>query len=80
MRKRRFIFNNDGTFILGNRAHEGRPLTPGDVNDYVDLVAGTPVTSYFICTNSGMPYYDSAVERSFSIMSRGIRWRRLDVA
>ena len=64
-RKRRLIFNNDGTFILGNSVHGGRPLVPQDVMDYVDLVAGTPVTSYFICTNSGMPYYDSAVERSY---------------
>jgi len=71
MRKRRFIFNNDGTFILGNRLHGGRPLIPQDVTDYVDQMAGTPVTSYFICTNSGMPYYDSAVERSFSCLADG---------
>ena len=60
----RLIYNNDGTNILGNRMHDGRPLIPQDVYDYVDLVAGTPVTSFFICTNSSMPYYDSAVERS----------------
>ena len=63
MRKKRLIYNNDGTFILGNALHNGRLLTPEDVEDYVDLVAGTAVTSFFICTNSSMPYYESKFER-----------------
>jgi hypothetical protein len=56
MRKERFIYNNDGTFILSNGLHDGRTLSPEDVEDYVDLVAGTRVTSFFICTLSSMPY------------------------
>ncbi len=63
-RKKRFIYNNDGTFILGNALHGGRLLTIEDVRDYVDLVAESQVTSFFVCTNSTMPYYPSRVERS----------------
>jgi len=60
---RRTLFNNDGTFILGNGVHGGRPLTGADVRAYVDLVTNTPVTTYIICMNSSMPYYASRVER-----------------
>ncbi|MFC1452103.1 hypothetical protein ACFLSJ_02010 [Verrucomicrobiota bacterium] len=63
MRKHRTIFNNDGSFVLGNGIHGGRELTPADAKDCVDLVAGTPVTSYFICTNFAMPFYPSRFER-----------------
>jgi len=59
----RILFNNDGTFILGNGVHGGRPLTGADVRAYVDLVTNTPVTTYIICMNSSMPYYSSRVER-----------------
>ena len=52
----RILFNNDGTFILGNGVHGGRPLTGADVRAYVDLVTNTPVTTYIICMNSSMPY------------------------
>ena len=68
MRKKRFIYNNDGTFILGNGIHDGRTLSPEDVEAYVDLVAGTPVTSFFICTNSSMPYYKSFYERTLGCL------------
>lgn len=68
-RSYRFIFNNDGTNILGNRLHGGRPLIPQDVFDYVDLLAGSPITSFFICPNSSMPYYDSDVERAIGCAS-----------
>ncbi|MFC1452686.1 hypothetical protein ACFLSJ_04995 [Verrucomicrobiota bacterium] len=68
MRKKRFVFNNDGTFILSNGVHGHRPLTPSDVEDYVDLVAGTHVTSFFICTNSSMPYYESRYDRSIGCL------------
>ena len=68
MQEQRLIFNNDGTFILANGVHGGRPLTPEDVRDYVDLVAGTAVTSFFICTNSSMPYYKSRLERSMGCL------------
>ena len=60
----RFIYNNDGTFILGNALHGDRPLTIEDVHDYVDLVADSQVTTFMICTNAMMPYYPSRVERS----------------
>jgi len=66
--KRRIIYNNDGTFILGNNAHGKRPITRDDVRDYVDLVAGTPVTTFFMCTNSSMPYYHSRHERFIGSM------------
>ena len=59
----RILFNNDGTFILGNGVHGGRPLTRADVRAYVDLVTNTPVTTYIICMNSSMPYYSSRLER-----------------
>lgn len=65
----RFILNNDGTNILGNRLHGGRPLIPQDVFDHVDLLAGSPVTSFFICPNSSMPYYDSDIERAIGCAS-----------
>jgi hypothetical protein len=61
--RRRIIYNNDGTFILGNDIHGKRPITPDDVRDYVDLVADTPVTTFFMCTGSAMPYYRSRHER-----------------
>jgi hypothetical protein len=50
MKKQRLIYNNDGTDILHNKRHGGRPLTPGDVEDYVDAVADTQVTSFFFYT------------------------------
>lgn len=59
----RILFNNDGTFILGNAMHAGRALTCEDVRAYVDLVTNTPVTTYIICMNSSMPYYSSRLER-----------------
>lgn len=62
-RSPRILFNNDGTFILGNAMHAGRALTCEDVRAYVDLVTNTPVTTYIICMNSSMPYYPSQVER-----------------
>jgi hypothetical protein len=69
MRRKRFIYNNDGTNILGNGLHDGRTITPEDVEDYVDLVAGTGVTSFFICTHSSMPYYESLHERTFGCLN-----------
>lgn len=69
MRKRRFIYNNDGTFILANGLHGGRPLSREDVEAYVDLVAGTQITSFFICTNSSMPYFHSRHERAIGCLT-----------
>ncbi|MFC1526698.1 hypothetical protein ACFL6X_07810, partial [Candidatus Latescibacterota bacterium] len=64
MRRRRFIFNNDGSFVLSNALHGGRRLTAADVHGYVDQVADTGVTSFFICSGSSMPYYSSRHERT----------------
>ena len=67
----RFIYNNDGTYILGNALYGGRPLTIEDARSYVDIVAGTPVTTYAICSNSLMPYYESRYERSIGCLGEG---------
>lgn len=61
--KKRIIYNNDGTFLLSNTIHDGRPISRQDVRDYVDLMAGTPVTSYFMCTCGSTPYYQNRHDR-----------------
>ena len=71
MRKRRFIYNNDGTDILANHLHGGRLLVPDDVRDYVDQVAGTQITSFFVCANSALMYYDSRHERAIGCLAEG---------
>jgi hypothetical protein len=68
MGKRRFIFNNDGSFTLSNNLHGGRQLTVADVHGYVDQVAGTGITSFFICSGSSMPYYTSRHERTIGCL------------
>jgi hypothetical protein len=68
MRKRRFIFNNDGSFTLSNSLHDRRQLTVADVHGYVDQVADTGVTSFFICSGSSMPYYTSRYERTIGCL------------
>lgn len=45
--------------MLGNYWFGGRPLTVEDVNAAVDMVAGTQVTSYMMCTGSSAVYYPS---------------------
>ncbi len=69
--KYRLIYNNDGTYVLGNALYGGRPLTVKDAQSYVDMVAGTPVTTYAICSNSLMPYYKSAYDRSMGCLGEG---------
>jgi len=69
MRQRRFIFNNDGSFLLSNSLHGGRELTVDDVHGYVDQAAGTGVTSFFICSGSSMPYYSSRCERTIGCLN-----------
>ena len=59
----RYLHNNDGTDILGNLWHDRRPLTVDDVNDCVDLIAGTGVTTYLMCTGSDLVYYPSRYAR-----------------
>ena len=45
--------------MLGNYWFGGRPLTVEDVNAAVDMVAGTQVTTYMMCTGSSAVYYPS---------------------
>ncbi|NUM55626.1 MAG: hypothetical protein HUU46_18445 [Candidatus Hydrogenedentes bacterium] len=47
----RFIYNSDGGNIFIDKQP---PMKPEDVYTYVDEVAGTGVTTYFICPNYGM--------------------------
>jgi hypothetical protein len=69
--KYRFIYNNDGTEILGNRWHNFRPLTIEDVHSYVDVVAQTPVTTFMICSGSMLMYYKSEFERPLGVLTEG---------
>ncbi len=69
--KYRFIYNNDGTEILGNRWHNFRPLTIEDVHSYVDVVANSPVTTFMICSGSMLTYYKSKYERSLGSLPEG---------
>lgn len=55
----RLMYNNDGTEILGNNWFEKRPLTLADVNQYVDMIAGSQVTTFMICSGSDFFYYRS---------------------
>jgi len=63
--KHRFIFNNDGTYALGNFMFHQRPLSVEDAKAYVDVVANTQVTTYMICSGSDYPYYRSKYGRVF---------------
>ncbi|MEE4311836.1 MAG: hypothetical protein V2J62_08175 [candidate division KSB1 bacterium] len=67
----RFIYNNDGTEILGNRWHGFRPLTIEDVHSYVDVVANTGITTYMICSGSMLVYYESEYERPLGLPRPG---------
>ncbi len=59
----RLIYNNDGTETLGNNWFGKRPLTIDDLNQYVDMVANSQVTTYMICSGSDFFYYRSAYGR-----------------
>ncbi len=59
----RLIYNNDGTEILGNNWFGKRPLTLDDLNRYVDMIAGSQVTTYMICSGSDFFYYRSKYGR-----------------
>ena len=61
--KHRLIYNNDGTEILGNNWFGKRPLTLADVNQYVDMIAGSQVTTFMICSGSDFFYYRSKYGR-----------------
>ncbi|MBI4605475.1 MAG: hypothetical protein HY721_26210 [Planctomycetes bacterium] len=53
-RARRVIYNSDGTNVF---IHKPPPMRPEDVWPYVDEVAGTDVTTFFICPNAGQNMY-----------------------
>ena len=59
----RLIYNNDGTEILGNNWFGKRPLTLDDLNQYVDMIANSQVTTYMICSGSDFFYYRSKFGR-----------------
>lgn len=59
----RLIHNNDGTEILGNNWFGNRPLTLADLNQYVDMVAASQVTTFMICSGSDFFYYRSKYGR-----------------
>jgi hypothetical protein len=67
--KFRFIYNNDGTEILGNRWHNFRPLTIEDVHSYIDILANTPVTTFMMCSGSMLLYYQSRYERPLGVLN-----------
>ncbi|PVD49724.1 hypothetical protein DC498_22380 [Terrimonas sp.] len=59
----RLIYNNDGSEILGNNWFDQRPLTIADVNQYVDMIAHSQVTTFMICSGSDFFYYPSKYGR-----------------
>ena len=61
----RYLHNNDGTDLLSNIWHGRRPISVADVNECVDLIAGTGVTTYLMCTGSDFAYYRSRYARVF---------------
>lgn len=61
--RHRLIYNNDGTFALGNFMFGRRPLSVEDAKAYVDVVANKQVTTYMICSGSDYPYYRSRFGR-----------------
>lgn len=58
-RPRRFIYNSDGDNMF---IYRDPPMTPADVYAYVDEIAGTGITTVFLCPNVGMnTNYPSAI-------------------
>ncbi|MCP4642987.1 MAG: DUF1080 domain-containing protein [bacterium] len=51
-RKHRFIYNSDGNNML---IYKDYPMKPSDLHSYVDEVADSQVTSFFVSPNFGMP-------------------------
>jgi len=73
----RYLHNNDGTDLLSNIWHGRRPISVADVNECVDLIAGTGVitinswnewteTSYLQPDNLYGYGYLEAVKRVFA--------------
>lgn len=63
VRKHRIIHNNDGSDLLGNRWFKQRPLTLADLDSCVDMVAGSQVTTYMMCSGSDFFYVRSRYGR-----------------
>lgn len=51
-KRHRFIYNTDGGNMFIDKEP---PMKPADVYSYVDEVAGTGITTFFVCPNFGMP-------------------------
>jgi hypothetical protein len=68
-RPRRFIYNSDGVNIFIDRKP---PMSPEDVYAYVDEVADTQVTTFFICPYYCMPmlYPSEVTEMIGSLMTQ----------
>jgi hypothetical protein len=64
-KKHRFIYNEDGTNMLGNYMHRNRQLTLEDIHEYIDILANTQITTYMICVGSCQTYYESKYQSAF---------------
>ena len=51
-RPKRFIYNSDGSNMF---IYKQPPMQPADVYSYVDEVADSQITTFFMCPNYGMP-------------------------
>lgn len=77
----RLIHNNDGTDALYNRWFGNKqPLSKQDIINYVDMVAGTQVTTYMMCSGSDFLYYRSKYGRPFGDDRNGELGCGLDTA
>lgn len=64
--KFRIIHNNDGTDALSNNWFDlDKPLAVSDINNYVDMVSGSQVTTFMMNTGSDFVYYKSKYARTF---------------
>ncbi len=71
-RPRRFIYNSDGVNIFIDKKP---PMSPEDVYAYVDEVADTQVTTFFICPSYGMPMlYPSKVTEMIGSLMTDEQW------
>ncbi len=74
-RPRRFIYNSDGGNMFIDKKS---PMTPEDVCAYVDEVADTQVTSFFVCPNYGMPLtYPSEVTEMIGSLMTDQQWEHV---
>ncbi|MDC0937181.1 hypothetical protein OAS39_12930 [Pirellulales bacterium] len=77
-RPRRLIYNSDGGNMF---IYKAPPMTPEDVTTYVDEVAGTQVTTFFVCPSYCMPMmYPSRVTEMIGTTLRGEQWQQVQSA